>query len=284
MQIEPLAATLGATVTGVNLRRLTTSDWQAIESGFNQYAVVVFKDQHLNDAEQVVFSQRFGRMERSLSRSAGRSAIANLSNVDAAGNPAAAGSTLDLFLKGNTYWHTDSSFKIVGAKASLLSPRALPSTGGETEFADMRAAWDALGPAMQEKLTGLEAIHSYWYSQSLVGGTELFSQEDWDDLPPVSHPVVKIHPETGRKNLYIGRHASHIVGMPEAEGRQLLQHLVDDGCQPPRTYLHRWEAGDLVLWDNRCVLHRGYEWPKTEARTMHRTTVAGDGDNIWALD
>ena len=170
------------------------------------------------------------------------------------------------------------------AKASLLSAGQVPSKGGETEFADMRAAWDRLDPEMQARLERKVAVHSYHYSQGKVGGLNVLSDADLDNLPPVEHPVVRTHPETGRKNLYIGRHASHIVGEEVETSRELLEALCDEACRPPRVISHRWAAGDLVIWDNRCVLHRGRPYPPDQPRQMRRTTVAGEvADNSWVL-
>ena len=192
--------------------------------------------------------------------------------------------TLGLFLKGNRYWHTDSSFKKVGAKVSLLRALEVPATGGDTEWADMRAAWDALDRAARDRLDGLVAVHSYAYSQGQVGGETLLTGREWTDLPPVEHPVVRTHPVTGRRSLYVGRHASHIVGMDEQEGRALLRELTENACQPPRIFRHHWQDGDIAAWDNRCVLHRGHPWPFEQRRVMRRTTVAGEGDNPWAIE
>ena len=219
-----------------------------------------------------------------MSKRTERQEISLLSNVGADGGVAKPDDKLGLFLKGNRYWHTDSSFKKVGAKVSLLRALEVPETGGDTEWADMRAAWDALDPATQARLDGLTAVHSYAYSQGQVGGTTLLTRREWVDLPPVKHPVVRTHPATGRKSLYVGRHASHIVGMDEAQGRALLSELTDDACRPPRIFRHHWHEGDIAAWDNRCVLHRGHPWPFDQRRVMRRTTVAGDGDNPWVIE
>ena len=188
-----------------------------------------------------------------------------------------------LMLKGNNYWHTDSSYKRIPAKASLLAAKVVPKTGGETAFADMRAAYDALDPAMQAWLADKIAVHSYAYSQGKVGGMGAITQDEWDALPPVEQPVIRTHPATGRRNLYIGRHASHIVGEDPGESRQLLERLCVEACQAPRIHIHKWAVGDLVMWDNRCVLHRGLGHPPDQPRHMVRTTVAGDSDeaNEW---
>ena len=148
----------------------------------------------------------------------------------------------------------------------------------------MRAAYDALYDDLKAWLEDKTAIHDYRYSQGLVGGMDVLTDEDWEALPPVEHPVVRTHPATGRKNLYIGRHASRIVGEDLEESRALLKQLCEDACQPPRIFTHRWEVGDLVIWDNRCALHRGHGWPADQARVMHRTTIAAaDAVNEWRL-
>ena len=211
-----------------------------------------------------------------------RQEFAYLSNEKKDGSLAARNSKRDLLLKGNSYWHTDSSFKRVPAKASLLAARAVPKSGGETEWADMRAAYDALDADMQAWLEDKVAVHDYAYSQGLVGGSDVILKSL---LPPVEHPVIRPHPMTGRKVLYVGRHASHIVGEDVAESRALLRRLCDDACRPPRVWKHRWAVGDLVLWDNRAVLHRGHAYPADQLRRMVRTTVAGDAArNEWLFD
>ncbi len=284
LRIEPGPGTLGAVVSGARLSALGDGEWRAIEAAFHEHAVLVFPKANLAEAEHLAFSRRFGRLERTLSERTPRPEISLLSNVERSGRVAGPEDKLGLFLKGNRAWHTDSSFKVVGAKASLLRAVEVPSEGGDTEWADMRAAWEALDAAAQRRLEGLTAVHSYAWSQGQqIGGETILTADEWDALPPVEHPVVRVHPATGRRNLYVGRHASHIVGMAEEDGRALLRRLTADACQPPRLFRHRWAAGDLVLWDNRCVLHRGHPWPFRDRRVMERTTVAGDGDNPWAM-
>ena len=284
MNIVPSDATLGATVTDVRLNALSEREWRAIEDAFHEHAVLIFPGADFVEAEHIAFSRRFGPLERTLSQRAKRQEISLLSNVAKDGSVAKPDDTLGLFLKGNRYWHTDSSFKKVGAKVSLLRAVEVPSTGGDTEWADMRAAWDALDAADREGLDGLVAVHSYAWSQGRIGGTDLLTCREWEALPPVRHPVVRAHPATGRKNLYIGRHASHVLGMDVAQGRALLRGLVERACQPPRIFRHRWRAGDLAAWDNRCVLHRGHPWPFDQPRVMKRVTVAGEGDNPWLIE
>ena len=283
MEIQRSAATLGAVVTDVCLRDLTGVQWRAIEAAFNRHAVLVFPAANLSESEHIAFSRRFGPLERTLSQRTPRPEISLLSNVDGADKVADPSTPLGLFLEGNRYWHTDSSFKKVAAKASVLRAVVVPDAGGDTEWADMRSAWDALDLPMQRRLAGLRATHSYAWSQGKVGGVKLLSRSELDALPPVEHPLVRGHPQTGRKSLYLGRHIQSIQGMGDTEAQTLLKELTDLACRPPRIFRHRWSAGDIALWDNRCVLHRGHSWPFDQPRVMKRTTVAGEGDNAWAL-
>ncbi|MDE0392363.1 MAG: TauD/TfdA family dioxygenase [Rhodospirillales bacterium] len=284
-EITPTDATLGATVRNVRLDAIDDETFAAVEAAWHAYAVLMFPDQHLTEEAQVAFSERFGPLERSLTKThtQGDPAIIHLSNVKKDGTLWGADSDTGRLLHGNNFWHTDSSFKRIPAKGSALSAKIVPKTGGETAFADMRAAFDALEPAMRDWLADKTAVHSYAYSQSKVGGMGGITEDEWDSLPPVEQPVIRTHPATGRRNLYIGRHASHIVGEDQEESRRLLERLCADACRPPRIFVHKWREGDLVLWDNRCVLHRGLGHPPDQPRRMVRTTIAGDaGDaNEW---
>ncbi|MCH9673047.1 MAG: TauD/TfdA family dioxygenase [Gammaproteobacteria bacterium] len=283
-QITQCDATLGAVVRGISLKSpLGQADLDAIVQAWHQHAVLIFPGQHLSDDEQIAFTRYFGKLERGNRRSA-KSGLSVLSNVQGDGVVAPPSSLQSRFLKGNTYWHTDSSYKRVGAKASLLGARTVPTTGGQTEFADMRAAWDALSDKDKAELDGKIAVHDYQFSHAPFGGLETLSVDELAQLPPVKHPMVRVHPDTGRKNLFVGRHASHVVGDNFEASRQRLHDLTQWACQPPRVLTHQWEVGDLVIWDNRCVLHRGHSWPAEQARVMVRTTVAGDApDNEWVL-
>ncbi len=277
-------ATLGARVSGVDLRKLDDASFAEIEAAWHEHAVLIFEAQFLSDDEQIAFSRRFGALERLITDKAPNPEIAYLSNQRANGKLIEPQGSYALFLLGNTFWHTDSSFKRVPAKASILSARQVPRDGGETEWADMRAAYDALDAGLRERIQDAVAVHSYRYSQGLIGGIEVLSDEEWEALPPVEHPLVRVHAATGRPNIYAGRHASHIVGMDEEEGRALLERLTRDAAQAPRVARHRWSKGDLVIWDNRCVLHRGRTWPADQARVMARTTIAGEeAGNEWSL-
>lgn len=283
LEITPTAATLGATVRGVDLNRLDDATFDDIEAAWHEHAVLIFPEQHLDDEAHLAFSRRFGALEQSIKRKR-TTGISNLSNVQADGAVAPRSSLQARFLVGNTYWHSDSSYKRVGAKASILAAHIVPTEGGETEWADMRAAYDVLDDDRKAWLEDKIAVHDYAFSHAPFGGLEILNKEELSHLDPVEHPVVRTHSATGRKNLFVGRHASHILGEDKEESRQLLADLTEQGAQPPRTYKHKWAVGDIVIWDNRCVLHRGHRWPEDQPRIMVRTTVAGDvPGNEWAV-
>src|SRR5437763_2443618 len=255
LTIAPLDATLGAVVTGVRLADLDDRTWGAIEAAFHQYAVLVFPGQHLSADEQKAFGRRFGQLE-DLSGGRAEPGLTPISNQKPDGTLLDAEHPVSYILRGNEGWHTDSSYMPVSAKASMLSAHVLPSHGGTTEWADMRAAYDALPPSLLARIDGLAAHHSLEYSQSKVGQTQFSSKAyGFHGGPEPLRPLVKVHPITGRPALYIGRHAHAIPGLTEQESVQLLDELLAFDCQPPRVYEHRWGVGDLVVWDNRCVLH-----------------------------
>lgn len=284
MHIEATGASLGAVIHDLELATLDATRFAQLLEAWHEYAVLIFPRQHLSGEQHVAFTKRFGRLEMGLAKRVDARPLAAISNVTKEGRLARPDSLQVRFGEGNQQWHTDSSYKRVGAKASILRARQVPDRGGETEWADMRAAYEALDATTRQRLDGKVAVHSYQYSHSWHGGLELLSAAQLEHLPPVEHAVVKTHPDTGRRNLFVGRHASHIVGEDIESSRSLLKQLTADGAQPPRTCKHTWAAGDIVLWDNRCVLHRGHPWPLDQARDMVRTTVAGDAvDNEWAV-
>ncbi len=283
MRIDSIGAEFGARVSDVRLSRLTDDEFAAMEEAFHRYAVLIFPGANLTEAEHIAFSRRFGRLERTLSKRTERQEISLLSNVTGAGSVAGPDETLGLFLKGNRYWHTDSSFKKVGAKMSLLRAVQAPAEGGDTEWADMRAAWDCLPPHRRERLEGLTAVHSYAYSQGLVGGIALLNQRERDDLPPVEHPLVRIHPaDRAQESLSRTPHRAHRRhGARDGPG---ARGGADGGCLPAAAILpaslakrrHR-RLGQPLRIASRTP------WPFEQRRVMKRTTVAGDGDNPWAL-
>ena len=275
MEVTPTGATLGAVLRDLELATLTDAEFAEVYDAWLEYAVLVFPEQHLSDDEHIAFTRRFGRLERGFRRtmSAG---IGRLSNVTKEGEVAAPDSVQARFLVGNTGWHSDSSYKRIGAKASILAAHVVPSTGGETEWADMRAACKALEPEAAASLDGAVAVHSYRFSHAPFGGLEIASGEDLAHLPDVLHPVLRTHPETAQRVLFVGRHASHIVGRDLEESRELLRQLTAEACRPPRLYAHTWSVGDLAIWDNRAVQHYAASdyWP--DVRIMERASVVGD--------
>jgi alpha-ketoglutarate-dependent 2,4-dichlorophenoxyacetate dioxygenase len=273
-----------AEIVGASLRDIDEPTFAAVRAAFEEHSVLVFHDQHLTDDEQIDFTRRFGPLEETVRSIAQNTRvapqIADLSNVDAEGNTMSADDRRMLYHKGNQLWHSDSSFKPVPAMASLLSAREVPPEGGETQYASLRAAWEALPLTLQQRLADMVAVHSFAYSRGLVAPGLLLPEQE-AALPPVKQRLVRENPATGRRALYLGSHASYIVGMPVEEGRALLRELLEHATRPQFVYQHRWRIGDCVMWDNRAVLHRGREWDtKRHRRVMHRTTVAGEGPTV----
>jgi alpha-ketoglutarate-dependent 2,4-dichlorophenoxyacetate dioxygenase len=287
IRVTPLHPHLGAEVTGLDLAHpLAAEEFAEIERAFNRHAVLVFPGQPLTDDQQIAFSRLFGPLETSPEYAGskksrlGRPEIADISNLDPEGRVMTAADQRLLFNRGNQLWHTDSSFKYVPARCSLLSAREIPPAGGETEFADMRAAYDALPEEKKRALDGLVVEHSIFRSRSLIGFSE-FNEEIGRELPPVPQLLVRRHPGSGRKTLYLASHASHIIGWPVEEGRKLIEELIAFATEPRFVYQHRWSVGDLVMWDDRCTMHRGRPYDDTRyRRDMHRTTVSDELNSV----
>ena len=283
--VTPVQGDFVARLTGLDLSKpLDEGDFGQVRDAFNRYAVVVFPEQILTDDGQIAFSERFGPLEVSLRKDRQRridnSRISDISNVDERDRVFDPDDERAIYNAGNRLWHSDSSFKRVPAMASLLSGREVPPEGGETEYADLRGAWDALPADRKRGLEALVAEHSFVYSRGLIGYDQ-FTDAERAAVPPVQQAVVRTHAATGRKSLYLGSHASHIIGRPVEEGRALLRDLLDFATQPQFVYRHAWRQHDLVMWDNRCVLHRGRPWDERRyRRVMHRTTVAGAGPTV----
>ena len=282
LHIEPLAGTtFGATVKGVMVAALDDAALRDLYAAWLEYALLIFPGQHLKRGEQIAFAKRFGPLEFEM---------AALSNVRADGSLRIETDNDDMMkiLKGNMGWHCDSTYMPVQAKGAVFSAEVVPSIGGHTGFADMRAAFDALDGPLKAKVEKLAAYHSLHYSQSKLGhqtGNKdgQYSGYGLHDGPVPLRQLVKVHPETGRKSLLIGRHAHDIPGMDKAESERLLQELVDFACQPPRVYHHDWTAGDAVLWDNRCLMHQATPWDMTQPRVMWHSRIAGDPASEAAL-
>lgn len=271
--IEPLPATFGAVVTGVRVPELDEAGFAALYAAWLDYGLLILPGQHLSKAEQVAFARRFGPSEFEL---------AAISNVRADGTVRADAPEDGVvqILKGNMGWHQDSTYMPVQAKGAVFSCEVAPRAGGETGFADMAAGWEALDAGAQARLAGLSAHHSLAVSQGKLGHVHRpggdYSGYGFGVGEAPLRPLVKTHPETGRKALAIGRHAYGIPGMDAAESEALLAGLVEAACRPPRLWTHAWTPGDVVVWDNRRLLHRAMPWDLREPRVMWHSRIAGD--------
>ena len=271
-------------VDGIDLSQpLSEGDAEAIHAGMDDYAVLVFHDQRLSAEQQLAFTQGLGEIEHSIGTNLRAkedrrlpSVFADVSNLDRNDKPFAMDDRRRLFGIGNRLWHSDSSFKATPAKYSLLYALSLPSKGGNTEFADMRAAYDALDDETREKCEGLVCEHSQMFSRQQVGFFE-FTDEERARFKPVRQSLIRTHPSTGRKSLYLSSHAGTILGWPVPEARLFLRDLVDHATQRQFVYAHEWRLGDLVMWDNRRTMHRARPFPVDEPRDMRRTTLKGEG-------
>jgi len=281
-----LTKAFGAEVHGVNIAaRVSDGDVIEIVNLFNAYSVLVFHNQDINDEQQLRFSRRFselgnfGGLEKTVLSNAGSdTAITDISNVDQKMNEIIPPTDERMiFNSGNEMWHSDSSFKRVPATASLLSGREVPPAGAETEFASQRAAYADLLEETKQRIENFVAIHDFAYSRGLIDPT-LISEAQKRETPPIPQAVVRTNPANGCKNFFAGAHASYIRSMPVEEGRTLLRELTAFATQAQYVYTHKWRPKDLVIWDNRCCLHRGRTWDKAKyRRVMNRTTVAGIG-------
>ena len=277
--VSKLHPHVGAEITGVDLREpLDDASFEVIREAWNQHSVLVLRDQRIDDDQQVAFARRFGALEETtFTVAADNPYIYRLSNVDDEGNVLPVGSKKRLFLDVNARWHTDSSFRPTPAMGSILSGRKVPAREhGDTAFASMRVGYETLPNERKRALEDLVAVHDYSYSVSLFGD-KLVPREEMDSVPPVRHPLVRTHPPTGLRSLFVSGHVERIEGMPVEEGRALAADLIEWCTRPEYVYRHRWRQHDLVMWDNRCALHRATAIPATEPRLMHRATIAGDG-------
>ena len=269
-------------VSGIDLTRpLTHADAAAISGGMDQYGVLVFHDQHLTDEKQLAFSRNFGALEDARGGTVAKpedkrlqTGMNDVSNLGRDGQPLARDSRVRLFNIGNMLWHSDSSFRAIPAKYSLLSARVVNPVGGNTEFADMRAAYDTLDAATKAQIEDLVCEHSLMYSRGSLGMLD-YSEEELAMFRPVRQRLVRTHPVTGRKSLYLSSHAGAIIGMPTPEARILLKDLTEHATQPKFVYAHQWRVWDLVMWDNRQMMHRVRRYDEAQPRDMRRTTVAG---------
>ena len=280
-QIGPCFA---AEVEGVDISQpLSPDDVAAIHAGMDKYAVLVFHDQKIDDDQQLAFTQSLGDIEHAIGTSLRApdeyrlpTTFADVSNLDKDNKIFARDDRRRLFAIGNRLWHSDSSFKATPAKYSLLHAISVPSRGGNTEFASMVAAYDALDAATKAEVEDLICEHSQIFSRQQLGFTD-FTDEERARFAPVRQRLVRTHPATGRKSLYLSSHAGSIVGWPVPEARGFLRDLVEHATQRSFVYAHQWRVGDLVMWDNRQTMHRARPFPAHEPRDMRRTTLMGDG-------
>ncbi len=276
-----------AEVEGIDLRKpLSPEDVAAIHAGMDRYAVLVFHDQPLGDEQQLAFTRSLGDLEHAIGTSLRApdeyrlpTTFADVSNLDKNNTPYARDDRRRLFAIGNRLWHSDSSFKVVPAKYSLLHARSIPSRGGNTEFAYMVAAYDALDAETRAEIEDLICEHSQIFSRQQLGFFD-FTDEERERFKPVRQRLVRTHPVTGRKSLYLASHAGSIVGWPVPEARAFLRDLTEHATQRQFVYAHTWRVGDLVMWDNRQTMHRARPFPAHEPRDMRRTTLVGDGPTV----
>jgi alpha-ketoglutarate-dependent 2,4-dichlorophenoxyacetate dioxygenase len=276
----PVTESFAAEIGDVDLSvPLGIADVTAIKDAFAKYAVLIFPDQHLSQDQHLDFARHFGPLETTIAlhrkdtQLRVRKEFADVSNLDPENKVWGKESRQRMFQLGNRLWHTDSSFKYVPARASLLYARSIPPIGGHTEFADERAAYDALAGDMKHCLDSLVAEHSIFNSRARLGFSN-FSDEERQGMPPVPQVVVRTIPENGRKSLYLASHAGRIFDMPEDEGRALIEQLVAHVTQRQFIYTHRWRVHDLVIWDDRCTMHRGTDFDDLRwKRDMQRATI-----------
>ena len=282
IRIFPAARSFAAEIGDIDLSLpLANDDLKAVHDAFAAYAVLIFPAQNLSPEQHLAFAANFGPIEPTVDAKLEnkalrlREGLSDVANLDAEGNIWKNDNRMRLFqMMGNRLWHTDSSFKAPSGYASLLYARTIPPIGGNTEFTDLRAAYDALSAPTKARLNGLVAEHSLLHSRKRIGFTT-FSEAEMKAFAPVLRPIVRTVPESGRESLYIASHIGRIVGMTDEETEALMKELTNHATQRQLVYAHRWRAGDLVMWDNRCTMHRGTEfddmrWP----RDMQRVTTS----------
>jgi alpha-ketoglutarate-dependent 2,4-dichlorophenoxyacetate dioxygenase len=286
--VKKYPSAFAGVVSGVNLTiPIGPSDVATIEAGIDQHSVLVFHDQDINDQQQLDFTLNFGESEHYETAGHVRKAgdnrlvagISDFSNLDINGKILSADNRVWFFKLGDRLWHSDSSFRPLPAKYSLLSGRVIPSWGANTEFADMRAAYDGLDARTKAEVENLVCLHSLIYSRETIGFTDL-TPEEREAFTPVRQRLVRTHPVTGRKSLFLSSHAGAIEGWSIPEGRSFLRDLTEHATQSAYVYSHHWKPHDLVMWDNRVTMHRARRFDRTEVRDVRRTTVAGDMSTI----
>ena len=274
--VRPLTANLGVEISGVDLAAALDAEvFRALYRAFLRYQVLLFGPQDLPPGRQVEFARRFGEVQihvMSQYHADGHPELYRLSNLDDQGRPS--GNHPD---KGTLAWHTDGSWRRVTGQATIIYGEIVSGKGGETHFCDMYGAYERLDSAWKTRIAGLRAVHNLDFSRTRRHGEDPMTDVQRQETPPVDHPIVRTHPETGRRCLYLGDHAESIVGIPYAEGRALIEELNALAVHPDLTYEHRWKPGELIVWDNRCLMHRATPYdPFTERRVVRRCTVLGE--------
>jgi alpha-ketoglutarate-dependent 2,4-dichlorophenoxyacetate dioxygenase len=282
ISIYPITPNFAAEVGDIDLSQpISAENEKAIKDAFWKYAVLIFPEQSLTHEQHVAFSKLFGPLEEPIKpgkNDAGKARIpaniSDVSNLDHNNQPWSADSRQRMFQLGNRLWHTDSSFRHLPGRASMLYARTIAPIGGHTEFADMRAAWDNLPNDIRERIGGLIVEHSIFTSRAKCGFTS-FPDDERALLPPVLQVLVRTIPETGIRALYLASHAARVIDMPEKESDALLKNLMEHATQRQFVYTHRWRLNDLVMWDNRCTMHRGTDFDDIRwKRDIQRTTVS----------
>jgi alpha-ketoglutarate-dependent 2,4-dichlorophenoxyacetate dioxygenase len=287
VSIRAIQPAFAGEVSGIDITKpISQADVAAIEAGMDKFAVLVFRDQKLTDAQQMAFSLNFGALENAKGGNVTKpgdhrlpTGMNDVSNLGKDHKPLARDSRQRLFNLGNMLWHSDSSFRATPAKYSLLSARIVNPKGGDTEFADMRAAYDALDDETKREIEAQVCEHSLMYSRGSLGFLD-YSDEEKELFKPVRQRLVRTHPVSGRKSLYLSSHAGTILGLPMPEARIILRDLTEHATQPRFVYVHKWKLDDLVMWDNRQTMHRGRRYDESQARDVRRTTVAGDAPTV----
>ena len=287
VEIRQVGDKFAGEVTGIDLTKpLSTESVSAIHDGMDEYAVLFFRGQPLTADEQLAFSKQLGEIEHAIGTSLRDdkdarlpSTFADVSNLDRDERPFDINDRRRLFAIGNRLWHSDSSFKVIPAKYSILHAISIPSTGGNTEFVHMPSAYDALDEEIKGEIDDLICEHSQIFSRQQVGFTEL-TKEEIERFEPVRQRLIRRHPKTGRKSLYLSSHAGRIDGLSVPDAKLLLLDLVNHATQKKFVYIHKWQMGDLVMWDNRQTMHRVRPFPVNQPRDMRRTTIVGDGPTV----
>ncbi len=279
LEFKPLTPLFAAVASGVDLRRpLDAGSIAAIDAAMDQYAVLVFRDQPMSEAEQVACARQFGPLDAGLRKATGAATrfqheeLIDISNLALDGSVAGRDNARLIGALANQLWHSDSSFQPLPIKYSMLSAVTVPDQGGDTEWADLRAAWDCLPEDLRAAVAGRSAHHSTFHSRIMLGDDK-YTPEQMNRFPPAEWPLVRTHPDSGRKLLFVGVHCDRVSGMSVPEARMLIADLIEHATQRQFVYRHQWRAGDYVMWDNRSTLHRGRRYDLAARRDLRRTTT-----------